>query len=79
MTNHTKSNTTFNIGVIAFAVMHVSCLAVVPAIEDADALKVKKILKKAFGTAITIVIAVGPFQLVFANYFPPLIILSQEF
>jgi hypothetical protein len=49
MTNHTKSNTTFNIAVIAFAIMHVGGLAVVPAIEDGDALKVKKILKKAIG------------------------------
>lgn len=49
MTNHTKSNITFNIPVIAFAIMHVGGLAVIPAIEDSDGLKVKKILKKAFG------------------------------
>src|SRR3989337_725349 len=49
MTNHTKPNTTFNIPVIAFAIMHVGGLAVIPAIEDLDALRVKKILKKAFG------------------------------
>jgi hypothetical protein len=49
MTNHTKPYTTFNIAVIASAIMYVGGLAVVPGIEDADALKVKKILKKVFG------------------------------